>query len=112
QATHVLDPTMLWDKSFYNKLVDSEDVDDIDGNLKAYVLDKNEEKSNAIKYLEETLSLKTFEVMPSKRLNNEKPDNLIDYQYPSPLQWLKGYQDAKFVVADSFHAFVFSILYN
>src|SRR5690606_37851510 len=55
---------------------------------------------------------KTFEVMPSKRLNNEKPDNLIDYQYPSPLQWLKGYQDAKFVVADSFHGIVFSILYN
>ncbi len=112
QAIHVLDPTMLWDKSFYNNLVNSEDVDDNDGNFKAYVLDKNEEKSNTIKYLEETLSLKTFEVMPSKRLSTEKPDNLIDFQYPSPLQWLKGYQDAKFVVADSFHGIVFSILYN
>ena len=112
-ATHVLDPTMLWDKSFYNKLVDSGKVDSNGGNLKAYVLDKNEEKSNAIKYLEETLGLKAFEVMPSKRLNIEKPDNnLLDYQYPSPLQWLKGYQDAKFVIADSFHGIVFSILYN
>lgn len=112
EASHVLDPTMLWDRTFYDKMVNSEQIQDNKGNLKAYVLDKNEEKSYAIKYLEDKLNLKAFEVMPPKRLGKRSPQNLLDYQFPSPLQWLKGYQDAKFVIADSFHGIVFSILYN
>ena len=31
---------------------------------------------------------------------------------PSVEQWLRGFYDAKFVVTDSFHACVFSILFN
>lgn len=112
KAIHVLDPTMLWERRFYDEMVDSEKVEDNQGNLKAYILDKDEEKTKIIKYLEERLNLKAFEVMPSKRLGKIKPEKLIDYQYPSPLKWLKGYQNAKFVIADSFHGIVFSILYN
>jgi exopolysaccharide biosynthesis predicted pyruvyltransferase EpsI len=35
-----------------------------------------------------------------------------DFAYPNPAQWLRGYQDARFVITDSFHGTVFSILFN
>jgi len=111
-VVHVLDPTMLWDRFFYDEVVGDEQIHSSGGNLKAYILDKTEEKSDLTKYLENKLDLKAFEVMPLKRLGKERPQNLLDYQYPSPLQWLKGYQEAKFVVTDSFHGIVFAILYN
>ncbi|KIZ32651.1 hypothetical protein OO18_29565, partial [Raoultella ornithinolytica] len=38
--------------------------------------------------------------------------NIVDYQYPSVETWLKSFADAEFIVTDSFHGTVFSILFN
>ncbi len=38
--------------------------------------------------------------------------NINDFVFPNPAAWLRGFQDAKFVVTDSFHGTVFSILHN
>jgi len=32
--------------------------------------------------------------------------------YPSVEQWLKGFETAKFILTDSFHAVVFAIIFN
>ena len=37
---------------------------------------------------------------------------LCNFVYPSPAIWLRGFQDAQFVLTDSFHGTVFSILHN
>lgn len=111
-ALHVLDPTMLWTRKFYEEMLKKENVDKSKGNLKVYLLDKNDKKNELIKHIEEKLGLKSFEVMPRKRLGKEKPSDPLDFQFPSPLEWLRGYQDAEFVIADSFHGTVFAILYN
>ena len=64
--------------------------------------------------VESKLQLKAFEVLPVKRLNEEKvtKNNINDFVFPNPATWLRGFQDAKFVVTDSFHGTVFSILHN
>ncbi len=111
-AVHVLDPTMLWPRDFYDEIVKKENAKKSSGNLKAYILDKSPKKMEIVRHIENKLGLKAFEIMPEKRLGNEKPINLLDYQFPSPMEWLRGYQDAKFVIADSFHGTVFAILYN
>src|SRR5690606_8729783 len=53
-------------------------------------------------------------VLPKKRLNVElvTNQNVNEFIYPSPAIWLRGFQDARFVITDSFHGTVFSILHN
>jgi hypothetical protein len=52
--------------------------------------------------------------MPKKRLAEEEvtDENVEFFKYPCPSQWLKGFQDAEFIITDSFHGTVFSILNN
>lgn len=113
-AIHVLDPTMLLSIEQYSELVKAEKTPASPGNLKVYILDKTEEKDNFVRQIEERLQLKAFEVLPKKRLNEGKvtKDNIEDFVYPNPAAWLRGFEDAKFVVTDSFHGTVFSILHN
>lgn len=113
-AQHVLDPTMLLSPHQYKEIVDKEKIATSPGNLKVYVLDKTPEKDKLVQKLESKLQLKAFEVLPAKRLNKEKvtKNNINDFVFPNPAAWLRGFQDAKFVVTDSFHGTVFSILHN
>lgn len=113
-AIHVLDPTMLLNKEHYNDLVESENAPASPGNLNVYVLDKTPEKDKLVRQIEAKLQLKAFEILPVKRLNEQKvtKDNMEDFVYPNPASWIRGFQDAKFVVTDSFHGTVFSILHN
>ncbi len=111
-ADHVLDPTMLLLPDDYKTITKQENQTKSNGNLKVYILDKTSQKLDLIKYIEKKIDLKHFEVMPQNRLGHEKIVNIEDYVFPAPEAWLRGYEDAKFVVADSFHGTVFAILYN
>jgi|LSQX01.3.fsa_nt_gb hypothetical protein len=113
-AIHVLDPTMLLSKEHYNDLVESEKNPVSPGNLNVYVLDRTPEKEKLVRQIEAKLQLKAFEILPVKRLNEQKVTkvNIEDFVYPYPAAWIRGFQDAKFVVTDSFHGTVFSILHN
>lgn len=113
-AIHVVDPTMLLSTKQYNDIVKAENIPQSPGNLKVYILDKTEEKDNFVRQVEKRLKLKVFEVLPAKRLNEEKvtKDNIEDFVYPNPAAWLRGFEDAEFVITDSFHGTVFSILHN
>lgn len=113
-AVHVLDPTMLLSKEQYNNIIKAQKTEKSPGSLNVYVLDKNPEKDAFISNIEKQLGLKQFEVMPKKRINIDKVigSNINDFQYPHPASWLKAFEDAEFVITDSFHGTLFSILYN
>lgn len=113
-ALHVLDPTMLLSIKHYESLLVNESMPVSNGNMKVYVLDKTPAKERFIETIADALDLEKFEVMPKKRISLDRINNaaLEDFQYPSPLEWIQGYKDAKFVVTDSFHGTVFSILFN
>lgn len=113
-AIHVLDPTMLLDPEQYAKIVEKEQINSSAGDLKVYLLDKTSEKDNIIHIMEDKLHLKAFEVLPQKSVREEKvtKHNLDKFVYPNPALWLRGFQDARYVITDSFHGTVFSILHN
>lgn len=111
-AVLLIDPTMLLTKEHYIKIAKEEKQTQSEGNLKVYVLDKTSEKQSFIGLFEKKLGLKQFEVLPDKTIIQDKIEDINDFVYPSPAKWLKGFQDAKFVVTDSFHGTVFSILFN
>lgn len=111
-AEHVLDPTMLLDKEDYEKLVYEENEPVSTGNLFTYILDKSDEKRDIIKKVADSLDLVPFSVMPKCRANRNTIKQIEGCVYPPVTKWLRAFMDAKFVVCDSFHGAVFSIIFN
>jgi hypothetical protein len=106
----LLDPTLLLEREAYLKLIRESEVKPSDGQLLVYILDPSEQKSKVVDYYSDSLNLKPFDV------NNP---NLGRWQLPpkqriqTPIGlWLRGFMDAQYVVADSFHACVFSIIFE
>lgn len=109
-AVHVLDPTMLLDKEDYIKLIEQEKTPSPGKGIMTYILDKSPEKEVIIQSISQRLGLPTFSVMPkSSYANSTCIDDCI---YPPITSWLRGFMDADFVVTDSFHGTVFSIIFN
>ena len=112
KAEFVLDPTMLLDKEDYEELVKNENEPISSGNLFTYILDESEEKTIIINQVAQSLDLVPFKVMPKSCANRQTIKQIDDCVFPSVTKWLRAFMDAKFVVCDSFHGTVFSIIFN
>lgn len=112
-ATHVLDPTMLLDRSVYEGLANSPITGASKGNLFCYVLDRSPEKMALVKKVAEDTSLTPFELLPKKKYSEIKSARELDDCILPPVeQWLRSFVEAEFVITDSFHGTVFSIIFN
>lgn len=111
EAEHVLDPTLLLDKEDYLQLIDKSEINSSDI-IMCYVLDKTKEKQEIVSVVQKKLDLPLLHVMPEKQIGVDEIDNIEKFVYPSVSKWIAGFRDAKFVVTDSFHGTVFSIIFN
>lgn len=111
-AVHVLDPTMLLSKDDYLKLIEEEDKPCSENILLTYVLDRTQEKNDIIQRVGEALHLTSCENGAVKYFSNVVESNVSECIYPSVSRWVAGFRDAQFVVTDSFHGTVFSIIFN
>lgn len=103
-AEFVLDPTLLLSKEDYIKLFVGKNLPDNKG-IYTYILDDSDWKTQVVETAKETLGLPQFSNQHNKHtVNSEK--------IPSIESWIKGFADADFVVTDSFHGTVFSIIFN
>lgn len=110
QVDHHLDPTMLLDKDYYIKIINSSKVSQSNGKLLLYILDFSEENQKIVSEVKNILKLKPFAVRQDKKTKLIK--NALKGIYPSVAQWLKSFYDAEFVITDSFHGTIFSIIFN
>lgn len=104
-----LDPTLLLTIEDYQKLIAKVDTKKSKGNLLVYILDKTEEKQELISKIAKARSLTPF------YLNLDVNDTNIPIEkrvLPSVEQWLRGFYEADYIVTDSFHGCVFSILFK
>ena len=76
-----------------------------------YVLDKTPEKTHIINQIKNQIGLDLLEIMPEETFNKNTKD-ITKCIYPSVSKWLAGFRDASFVITDSFHGTVFSIIFN
>ena len=77
------------------------------GNMLCYILDENSETDALIDKVATSQDLKPF------RANFIKKNAKVEDQVQPPIeQWLRNFQEAEFVVTDSFHACVFSIIFG
>lgn len=108
RAEHVLDPTILLSKKDYICLFENIATKQSNGTLLNYILDETPEKVALIDMIAQGKRLQPFRVNAVKDINQPIEKRIA----PSVEQWLRGFYDAEFVVTDSFHACVFSILFN
>ena len=107
-AVTVLDPTMLLGRHDYDKLfADSPQIDK--GELFCYILDDNEITQKVVDYIVQNKGWKRFDVIAK---SNDVNAPIEDRTQPPVEDWLYSFKHAKFIVTDSYHACVFSIIYQ
>ena len=105
---HVIDPTMLLSSVVYVELL-REPLRPSAG-LLVYVLDMNEKKKQMVKDIEKRFHECSFYVNNPDTENESV--NCGGRIAPPVEDWLYGFATAKYVVTDSFHACVFSMLFH
>lgn len=100
QAQCVLDPTLLLRTEDYIKLIEASETKPLLGKMLCYVLDWTEEKERVVSELSQQLHMEpTFcSIKGTEQVSVE--------------QWLRYFYEADFVVTDSYHGFVFSVVFN
>lgn len=98
----VLDPTLLLDKVDYEHLVGTKTITNKrKKKIFCYILDDSLHLRNLRQELAEQLHCECFTISPSE-----------ERVCPSPKIWLQEFMEADFILTDSFHGCVFSIIFN
>lgn len=108
-AKLVLDPTLLLDVDEYIKLFETAGISRSIGNLHYYILDETPDKMTLVQKVAKEKHLIPFKINAYEKRKGHK---LADRIQPPVEKWLRAFNDAEFVVTDSFHGCVFSILFN
>ncbi len=111
-ATHLLDPTLLLNKEDYLALINSVNTTPSKGNLFVYILDKDEKKNHIVNEVARQKNLTPFELLPKQFLIEANKNEIEKCIYPPIEQWLRSFFDAKFIITDSFHGTIFSIIFE
>lgn len=98
RPTCVLDPTLLLPQEDYVEIVKRGKTKPSEGNLFCYVLDKTEQNKSIIFEISRDRCLSPFEITLGGGCSVE--------------QWLRSFIDAEFVITDSYHGLLFSLLFN
>ena len=111
-AQHLVDPTLLIKKEDYIRLIENENVPIKEKTIMVYVLDQTNEKKSIIDKVKQYFNLEINSVMPASVFSKESRKKIEQCIYPPVTHWLRGFLDADFVVTDSFHGTVFSIIFE
>lgn len=112
-AQQVLDPTLLLDRNDYIKLLNNNKPKN-NNKIFRYILDMTEHKQNIVNKISEQLGGKQVFINQPLKKHKDKfiLNDLSDYVYPSIESWIKSFDEADFIITDSFHGTVFAIIFN
>ena len=99
KAIQTLDPTLLLDAEDYVDLIKKGNVSESSGNLLCYIMDSYADKVKTIESIAKDRQLRPFRVSPHSLEGSVE-------------QFLKSFQDADYVVTDSYHGLIFSIIFH
>lgn len=109
RAVHVPDPVMLADVSDYQRIAERSRVRRAKGRIMTYILDPSENKKAIVCQVRKWTGkdVEDYSVNPHDRRVS------LDERVVPPLEeWLSGFADADFVVTDSFHGCVLSLMFH
>ena len=100
KAQMVLDPTLLLTQEDYAAVIDVAETKAGEGDMFCYIMDDSEENLSRIKRIAEAKGL-------TPNIMYIYGDNECSIE-----QWLRNIRDAKFVYTDSYHGFLFSLIFE
>lgn len=105
----MIDPSFLIDKTEYYEIMDKEFVPCKDKYILAYYVSENMDMSMYVRNLAKANNLKVVEI---HYYDLPELDKTYQYSNLGPRQFLKCFEDAEFVVTNSFHGTAFSIIFE
>jgi hypothetical protein len=114
EAKQVLDPVLLLNSDDYLPII-NKSSSKLSKTLTTYVLDASDKNNKIIQDVSDSLELNAVSINYKKDpglLLKRKSLDFYNYMYPSVSNWLRGFRDAEFIVTDSFHGTIFSILFK
>jgi hypothetical protein len=109
RAVHVLDPVMLLDVENYRKLAERAGRRKTEGKIATYILDRSNTKDNVIDFVVRCTGKEVADISVYPK---DRYLSLQDRIVPPMEEWIAGFEDSDFVVTDSFHGCVMSILFH
>lgn len=94
----VLDPTLLLTAQDYSNIINAGNTTPLKEKIFCYILDMNEDKITCIQDIAKTKGLDYCLWSRDKHFTVE--------------QWLRSFRDADFVITDSYHGLLFSLVFN
>ncbi|UCU92211.1 polysaccharide pyruvyl transferase family protein [Hydrogenophaga taeniospiralis] len=111
KADVALDPTLLLTHDDYRKLIDNKNRSSSDtGGLYVFLLDRTPEKNAVSQKISRELGLKIFTHDAVPYEIGDAP--IQKYTMPTVHDWLSGFERADYIVTDSYHGMLFSIIFN
>lgn len=101
EAIQLPDPTLLLNNYDYRQLYEKANTLAIPENLLIYILDQKKEITDYVVKFSDKNKLTPFWI------NRSSEEDTISIE-----QWLRYFDEAKFIITDSFHGCVFSIIFN
>ncbi len=104
QAKHVLDPTLLVGRQFFDNIIDGHQKGNIASEIVFYKLDVDDYFLSQLEFLGRGLNF-SIENIYYKEENGK-------YFYNTVPKWLTNIRESKLVITDSFHCICFAILFQ
>jgi hypothetical protein len=108
----MLDPTFLLSTEKYRELIGQNSLSGNKGKVLTYFLDPLPSKLEQAQFVASTLNLECFSVTQNIVKNELDSDSAVECVFPPVEVWLQSFDEAAFVITDSFHGTVFSIIFN
>lgn len=103
------DPVLLLEPKFYNEVIGKKVRKK--QQLFAYILDQTEAKRKFIELVAKTLNLEIIYFLPFKGHSRSKKTYFFEKECTVE-NFLSGFRDSAFIVTDSFHGTLFSLIFN
>lgn len=110
-AKKVLDPTMLMGIDYYKRLMRRDKLCQRK-TLAYYILDNNPQKEKWVEAFSSKMGLKPVNINRPEYNGASIIGKVRALRYPSIESWLRNIAESEFVITDSFHGSVFSIIFN
>lgn len=104
ESVHVLDPTLLAGKGFFENIIEDEKVNICGGKVGYYKLDSDSQFISQLNIIAKNLNTSISNIY-----YNKTPSG---YEYNTVASWLANIRDCKLIVTDSFHCVCLAIIFQ
>lgn len=113
-AIQVIDPTLLLDCSVYKNILSGISVDKRISrkDIMCYILDNSSMKKLIIDEISRILQCEYYYFLPKQKSSLYDNVKMKNCMYPSVEEWIYSFYSSPFIITDSFHGCVFSIIFN